>query len=39
MRRIAISIVAAVAWATSASVPAHAETIEVSDDHGGPVAK
>ena len=23
------------AWATSASVPAHAETINVYDDHGG----
>ena len=39
MRRIAISIVAAVAWATSAPVPARAETIDVSDDHGGPVAE
>jgi hypothetical protein len=38
MRRIAISIVAAVAWAASASVPARAETINVSDDHGGSVA-
>jgi len=39
MRRISVSIVAAVAWATCASVPARAETIEVSDDHGGPVAE
>jgi len=38
MRRISISIVAAVAWAASASVPARAETINVSDDHGGSVA-
>ena len=37
MRRIAISIFAAVAWATSASVPARAETIDVYDDHGGHV--
>jgi hypothetical protein len=35
MRRMAISIVAAVAWATSASVPVRGETINVSDDHGG----
>ena len=39
MRRIAISIVAAVAWAASASVPARAETINVYDDHGGVVAE
>jgi hypothetical protein len=37
MRRIAISTIAAVAWATSASVPARAETIDVYDDHGGRV--
>jgi hypothetical protein len=37
MRRIAISIFAAVAWATLASVPARAETINVYDDHGGVV--
>ena len=37
MRRISVSIVAAVAWASSASVPARAETINVSDDHGGVV--
>jgi hypothetical protein len=39
MRRITISIVAAVAWATSASVPARAETVNVYDDHGGSVAE
>ncbi len=39
MRRISISIVVAVAWATSASVPARAETIVVSDNHGGSVAE
>ena len=37
MRRIAISIIAAVAWATAAPLPAHAETINVYDDHGGSV--
>ena len=37
MRRIAISIAAAVAWAVSANVPARAETINVYDDHGGVV--
>ena len=37
MRRIAISTIAAVAWATSASIPARAETIDVYDDHGGHV--
>jgi len=39
MRRIAFSIVAAAAWAISASVPARAETINVYDDHGGSVAE
>ena len=39
MRRITISIVAAAAWAASASVPARAETINVSDDHGGSVVE
>jgi len=37
MRRITISMTAAVAWATSASVPARAETIQVFDNHGGVV--
>ncbi|THD45839.1 MAG: hypothetical protein E7774_07230, partial [Bradyrhizobium sp.] len=37
MRRIAISIAAALAWAGSPSVQAHAETIDVYDDHGGVV--
>ncbi|MGA2496029.1 MAG: hypothetical protein ABSF67_24430 [Roseiarcus sp.] len=39
MRRISISIIAAVAWAASASVAARAETINVYDDHGGSVAE
>jgi hypothetical protein len=39
MRRISISIVAAAAWTTLAILPAGAETINVSDDHGGSVAE
>jgi hypothetical protein len=39
MRRLTISIIAAIAWAASGPVPARAETIDVSDDHGGPVAE
>ena len=39
MRRIAISIVAAVAWTAGAIVSARAETINVYDDHGGSVAE
>ena len=37
MRRIPISIIAAVAWTASANLPARAETINVYDDHGGVV--
>jgi len=39
MRRLTISIIAAIAWAASGPVPARAETIDVYDDHGGPVAE
>jgi hypothetical protein len=35
MTPVAISIIAAAAWAISANFPAHAETINVYDDHGG----
>ena len=39
MRHIAISIVAAVASMAGTVVSAHAETINVSDNHGGSVAE
>jgi hypothetical protein len=39
MRRIAIALITAIIWANSGIVPARAETIDVSDDHGGSVAE
>jgi hypothetical protein len=36
---VASSIVATVAWRAGAIVSAHAETINVYDDHGGSVAE
>ncbi len=37
MRHVAIALAAAVAWTACAAVPARAETIDVSDNHGGVV--
>ena len=39
MRRISVLMIAAVAWTAFAMPPARAETIQVSDNHGGSVAE
>jgi hypothetical protein len=39
MRPVASSIAATVAWTVGTIVSAHAETINVYDDHGGSVAE